>query len=150
MCENNHYGLAPGPFCDGAAFDYGTYGGLGNYALMAGSCPEASPGECAPGEYIGGDISVAGLVYGAIKAGNLFSTSGDADVYGYVAGLAQRTTASSEAHSFGNSTTFDLSDLPDGYDPSAGRTDEDEDDDDDPGGGGGSPSEVSLRWSRFL
>ncbi len=79
--------------------------------------------------------------------GNLFSTSGDADVYGYVTGLAQRTTSTSQAHSFGNSTTFDLSELPDGYDPSAGRTDDDEDDD--PGGGGGSPSGVSLRWSRF-
>ena len=52
--------------------------------------------HAAPGEYIGGDIGVdigvAGPVYGAIKAGNLFSTSGNADVYGYVTGLAQRTT----------------------------------------------------------
>jgi len=147
VCENNHYGLAPGPFCDSLGFDYNAYGGLGNYALMAGSCPDSSPGECLPGEYIGGDVSVAGPVYGAIKAGNLFSTSGDADVYGYVTGLAQRTTSTSQAHAFGNSTTFDLSELPDGYDPSAGRTDDDEDDD--PGGGGGSPSGVSLRWSRF-
>jgi hypothetical protein len=65
-----------------------------------------------------------------------------------VTGLAQRTTSSSQAHAFGNSTTFDLSELPDGYDPSAGRSDED--DEDDPGGGGGDPSAVRLRWSRFL
>ncbi|MEA1052388.1 hypothetical protein U5801_21640 [Lamprobacter modestohalophilus] len=146
VCENDHYGLHPSVFCSGTSFDYGVYEGLGNYGLMAGSCPESSPGACDAADYVGGDIAVAGPVYGAIKAGNLFSTSGDADVAGYITGLALGATSNSEKHSFGNSTTFDLSDLPDGYDPTAGKTDTADGGGEDPGGGA---SGVTLRWSRF-
>lgn len=148
VCSNS-YGLAPADFCSGSSFDYSALGGLGNFALQAGSCPLGSPGSCSPAQYIGGNISIAGPVLGAIKAGNIFNTSGNTRVEGYVSALALGN-AQGSTNRIGNRTVIDLRRLPPGYDPTAGAVE---------GGaseGGvknddtGTPGTVELKWSRYL
>lgn len=138
ICENSYFPtLKPNQFCSKGVYDYAAVNGIGNYALMAGSC---EAGSCKP--YVGGDIQTgaSGDIFGAIKAGNLFTSSGSTTVHGYITALAQRTTT---IHSMGASTTIDLRDLPPGYDPKANSTR--------PGSGeAGASGSMDIRWSRYL
>ena len=149
MC-NNIYGLSPKDFCKAGGFDFSALSGLGNFALKAGSCPASNPGECAINQYIGGDISISKPVLGVIKAGNLFRTSGDTRLQGYVSALALRGTGT--VNRIGNRTVIDLSDLPEGYDPTGGAVSDGGSDDDDDRAGGGefSSGSATLLWSRYL
>ncbi len=142
ICNNKYFKTIPTQFCkaDGT-YNYSAASGIGNYALMAGSCAD-SEGGCSPDNYVGGNIATGSSanVFGAVKAGNHFSSSGNTTVHGYITALGQQGGA---PHSLGAKTTVDLSDLPPGYDPSGGRSVPGEGE---PGTAGG----MDIRWSRYL
>lgn len=147
---NNVYGLSPKDFCDGGGFNSSALSGLGNFALKAGSCPTNSPGMCTTSQYNGGDISISKPVLGVIKAGNIFSTSGDTRLQGYVSALALRGTGT--INRIGNRTVIDLSDLPEGYDPTGGAVDPGDGSGGNGNGGGGTEEagSATLLWTRYL
>lgn len=147
---NNVYGLSPKDFCDGGGFNSSALSGLGNFALKAGSCPTNSPGMCTTSQYNGGDISISKPVLGVIKAGNIFSTSGDTRLQGYVSALTLRGTGT--INRIGNRTVIDLSDLPEGYDPTGGAVDPGDGSGGNGNGGGGTEEagSATLLWTRYL
>lgn len=151
VCSNPVYRIRPGKFCE-TGYDHTAHGGLGNYALMAGSCPLGSINGCARGAYIGGDIRIEKSVFGVTRAGNLVSTSGQARLHGYVSALAQRSNATT-INQLGASTTIILQVPPaiqDRYDPSGSLEHADGGD----GGGGtlgeATPGRAELMWGRYL
>lgn len=109
VCSNTHYTVKPTDFCQGSTYKADALQGIGNYALLAGSCPAAG---CTIGQngkitdYIGGDIKVEKSVFGVIKAGNYFTTGGSARIYGAISSLAQGSAA--QTHVFGASTEIHL------------------------------------------
>lgn len=109
VCSNTHYAIKPADFCQGNTYKSDALQSIGNYALLAGSCPQAG---CVIGQngkitgYIGGDIKVEKSVFGVIKAGNYFTTGGSARIYGAISSLAQGSAA--PTHVFGNSTEIHL------------------------------------------
>ncbi|SDS65021.1 hypothetical protein SAMN05216198_2433 [Halopseudomonas litoralis] len=151
VCRNSVYSFRPGKFCE-STYSHGAHGGLGNYALMAGSCPLGNINGCARSAYIGGDILVEKTVFGVTKAGNLFSSSGQARLYGYVSALAQRSNANT-VNKMGASTTINLrvpAEIAERYDPTGGLMPAD-------GGGNGggtsveaTPGSAQLQWGRYL
>ncbi|WP_150303182.1 hypothetical protein [Pseudomonas saliphila] len=151
VCNNAVYSFMPEGFCNAGGYDHRAFGGIGNYALLAGSCPSGSVDGCAKNLYAGGDIRVEKSVYGATKAGNLFSSSGNAKLYGYVSSLAQRNNGTT-INIMGASTTINLQvpvELQERYDPAGGAIIGSD------GGSGGTPGEgtpgsVELRWGRYL
>ncbi|MEH6389020.1 MAG: hypothetical protein V7772_14230 [Pseudomonas profundi] len=151
VCNNSVYPFRPTEFCKDGGYDHRAYGAIGNYALLAGSCPPGSPDGCASKLYSGGDIRVEKAVFGATKAGNLFSSSGSARLYGYVSSLAQRNNGTT-INMMGASTTINLQvpvELQERYDPAGGVVLNEG------GGTSGTPGEatpgaVELRWGRYL
>ena len=151
VCNNTQYRLRPEAFCE-STYKHTAHGGLGNYALMAGSCPAGSENGCSRNAYMGGDIRVERSVFGVTRAGNLFSSAGNARLYGYVSALAQRNNAST-VNEMSASTLIDLR-IPDEalqhYDPSGGLLP--------PAGGsnerhpptGATPGSAELLWGRYL
>lgn len=150
VCSNAAYRIRPGEFCR-SGYNHNAHGGLGNYAVMAGSCPLGSINGCSRSAYVGGDIDIRRAVFGVTRAGNLVTTGGQARLYGYVSALAQRNNATT-GNSLAASTTINLQVPPairDRYDPSGGLMPTDG------GGGGGTPGEstpgsVQLQWGRYL
>lgn len=151
VCNNPVYAFRPEAFCRASGFDHRAHAGVGNYALLAGSCPPGSTNGCASNLYAGGDIRVEKAVFGATKAGNLFSSSGSASLYGYISSLAQRNNGTT-INVMGASTTINLRVPPalrERYEPAGGVI---------TGGAGGSagtpghatPGNVVLRWGRYL
>lgn len=138
ICDNKKFPkVIPTQLCRNNEYLYDAINGIGNYAVMAGSCTDTSCNH-----YYGGDILTGAStnIHGAVKAGNLFISSGDTTVHGYITALAQREII---AHTMGAKTTIDLRDLPEGYDPKAGSTS--------PGGGqAGASGSMDIRWSRYL
>lgn len=105
VCDNDEYSAKPSDFCQGGNYNYDAFQGIGNYALLAGSCPEAgciTNGDGKISGYIGGDIKIESSVYGIIKAGNYISTGGATKIYGTITSLAQSSAHSN--HALGNST----------------------------------------------
>ncbi|QJD59103.1 hypothetical protein HG264_09355 [Pseudomonas sp. gcc21] len=151
VCNNPVYAFRPTEFCEDGGYDHRAYGAIGNFALLAGSCPSGSQGGCASSLYSGGDIRVEKAVFGATKAGNLFSSSGNARLYGYVSSLAQRNNGTT-INMMGASTTINLQvpvELQQRYDPAGGTVINEV------GGTSGAPGEatpgaVELRWGRYL
>jgi len=147
VCDNNHYSTVTRPkdFCTDKGYNHKAHNGIGNYALLAGSCPEGSQNGCSKESYIGGKITTEKHVFGAIKAGDLFEGGQDTHIYGYVSSLGQgsrRTTLTT--NKMGNTTRIYL-DVPterqDIYDPSGGL------------GADSSPPQPGsavLRWTRYL
>ena len=128
----------PTQLCQGSSYNHAAAGGLGNYALLAGSCDPAFPAEC---RYQGGNISTgaSSIIRGAIKAGNEFRSGGSSAIHGYITALAL-----GEEHdnsSMGGSTNIILTNLPEGYDPSG-----------DSEGSGESATNASAQilWGRYL
>lgn len=137
ICANLVFpGYYPTQFCQGGSYNHSAVGGLGNYALMAGSCDPDYPSEC---RYQGGNIATgaSSIIRGAIKAGNEFRSGGSSTVHGYISALALGVERDNS--SMGGSTTITLTNLPEGYDPSGGG-----------GGGGGGDASALILWSRYL
>lgn len=131
-------GLYPADLCASGKYEPSA---LGNTALMAG-------GYASPGVYSGGDITVgaSNAIYGNVVAGGLLGTSGNTTIVGavQVANLANATGTGTT--NWGGSTTIDLGDLPETFDPGAIPCMEQ-------GGCGGESGDgpkVRARWSRFL
>lgn len=147
ICENVHFPLLyPADLCDRAHQQYveSGIGGLGNYAMMAGSRSDDRFDDLA--NYVGGNITVGASVelFGSVQAGNEFTSGGSTTVHGYVAALALGTA---RQNSMGGSTTFDLRNLPKTLNPGGAKPVE-------PGGGGKDPgstdAQVRVKWSRYL
>lgn len=140
VCANEHYpALYPKQFCVGGSYEPGADGGIGNYALLAGSYDGST--------YVGGNIELGSStnIYGSIKAGNQFNSGGSTTVHGYITALGQGTSTS---NSMGGSTTIDLSNLPPTYSPTGSDFDgsDDEGEDGDEGGG----TTANVLWTRYL
>lgn len=147
ICQNEHFPqLYPIDLCDMARQQYveSGIGGLGNYAMMAGSRSDDRFDDLA--SYVGGNVTVGASVelFGSVQAGNEFTSGGSTTVHGYVAALALGTA---RQNSMGGSTTFDLRNLPKTLNPGGGKSVE-------PGGGGKDPgaadAQVRVKWSRYL
>jgi len=138
ICSNRIFpSIVPTQLCSETAYLYNAINGLGNFALLAGSCADA---DCDP--YVGGDIKTGASnnIRGAIKAGNIFVSQGDTRVHGYITALAQRDIT---RHTMSAKTTIDLRNLPPGYDPTGSATS--------PGdGSGGTEGKMAIWWSRYL
>lgn len=138
ICVNKHFpNVVPTQLCKNGEYLYNAVNGIANYAVMAGSCTDNT---CDT--YQGGDIKTGAStdIRGAVKAGNLFVSSGNTTVHGYITALAQREILK---HSIGAKTTVDLRDLPPGYDPTGSSTV--------PGAGeAGASGSMDIRWSRYL
>lgn len=135
MCKNSYFpNKAPSNLCkDGALVN--TYAnGLGNYALMAGSC---TAGDCA--RYTGGNIALgaSNKIHGNVLAGNVFTSGGSTTVNGYITSLGLGNASN---NSQGGSTTIDVSHLPPSFTPHSGPL--------------SPPSTdtrfIEVRWSRYL
>lgn len=148
VCNNTQYSIRPTDFCQGATYNHEALQGLGNYVLLAGSCPTSGCDKDANGKitgYIGGDVRVEKSVYGVIKAGNYMTTGGNAKIFGAISSLAQSSAV--PTHVFGNSTEVHLWNplVNDRYNPNncsnqCTTT----------GGGGSSAIRAEVRWSRYL
>ncbi|WP_417762786.1 hypothetical protein [Shewanella sp.] len=112
------------------------YNALANVALIAGGYVND--------EFEGGDISLGASteVYGSVIAGNLLFSGGSSKIYGYVTVANQGDNT--EGSDFHGSTTIDLSNLPDIYNPAeviTGSTEENN---------GSVNPQVTQLWSRYL
>lgn len=111
ICDNDNFpNTYPLDYCDRTTGEYGNPDGsiVGNYAVLAGSYD-------ADGEYVGGDIRLgaATTLYGSVMAGNLYGSGGSSTIHGTVTALSQ----GDDSHAAGGSTTIDLTNLPDTFDP---------------------------------
>ena len=134
ICKNSYFpDKAPTNFCKDGAFVTTYANGIGNYALMAGSCTE---GDCS--RYTGGNIALgaSNKIHGNVLAGNVFSSGGSTTVNGYITSLGLGNTSN---NSQGGSTTVDISDLPPGFTPSSGSLNEPP-----------QARSIQVRWSRYL
>lgn len=149
VCNNTHYTVKPTAFCNDA-YNHAAHSGVGNYALLAGSCPDPSGSVdgCGKNEYVGGNIIVERSVFGVVQAGNIFESKGDTKIYGYVTALGQRNTSTTIFNKMSERTELYLDVSPtidDRYDPSGGGL---------VSGNGSNGSSKDLRvsvlWTRYL
>lgn len=148
---NNNFGYSVTELCPTGIYNASGLSGLGNFALKAGSCPTSSPGTCDSSDYIGGNIELKRTVYGVIKAGNIFKSSANTSLVGYVSALALGNTGG-VVNSMGASTSIDLSDLPEWFDPTGGAVDPGDGSGGNGNGGGGTEEagSATLLWTRYL
>lgn len=142
-CANTYYtGLVPTNFCDSASGQLKS-NSLGNIALLAGSYSGNS--------FSGGNINLgaSSKIYGSVVAGNLLQTGGDTLVNGYITAAHQ----GGGSNNWTGSTTIDLRNLPDSFDPGAipdmGGGSQPCQTDCEPSGEG-QASQAKLLWSRYL
>lgn len=100
-------GLYPTNFCDVSAGKMKS-SSTGNIAYLAG----IYTGSVFSGGTI--NIGASSEVFGSVVAGNQLLTGGSTTIHGYVSSAGQGTATSS---SWGDSTTIDLTGLPDTFDP---------------------------------
>lgn len=118
ICNHPLYSVyQPTDFCEDSAYLSSALSGIGNYAFLAGSCATYSGDTCT--SYVGGNIELRQKndIYGAVKAGNQFTSTGSSTIHGFITALA--LTGNAE-NSLGASTSIDLTNLPEGYDPTGG------------------------------
>ena len=119
---------------------------IGNIALLAGSCTNATTVASCQATYSGGNITFgsSAKVYGNVLAGNLLNTSGDSTVVGSLlaAGLGDITQKSK----FSGLTKIDLTSLQDHPDFSTG------DNSSNPGSTstGSGTTTATVKWARYL
>ncbi|HEY7773328.1 MAG TPA: hypothetical protein VIC26_09100 [Marinagarivorans sp.] len=134
-------GLYPVNLCNLAESKM-NYNPVGNIALAAGGTP---PGG---GGYSGGDIELgsSNQVNGTVLAGEHLVTQGQTVVRGYVSATSQVGKGNGTGQNgLGASTTIDLENLPDGYDPTTVPPMIPDDPDDNSGGKGFS----KIIWARY-
>ena len=117
---------------------------IGNIALLAGSCTNATTAASCQATYSGGNITLesSAKVYGNVIAGNLLNTSGDSTIVGSLlaAGLGDITQKSK----FSGSTTIDLTSLKDHPDFSTG------DNNSGSTSTGSGQMAATVKWARYL
>ncbi|KUM04610.1 hypothetical protein KIF53_14690 [Chromobacterium subtsugae] len=84
---------------------------IGNAALLAGGY--------SAGRYQGGNITLgaSSQIHGNVWAGNMLFSGGSTTIHGYVAAALQGAASAAEPHRWGASTTIDLRDLPETFQP---------------------------------
>lgn len=119
---------------------------IGNIALLAGSCTNATTAASCQATYSGGNITLesSAKVYGNVIAGNLLNTSGDSTIVGSLlaAGLGDITQKSK----FSGSTTIDLTSLKDHPDFSTG----DNSSNSGSTSTGSGTTTATVKWARYL
>lgn len=119
---------------------------IGNIALLAGSCTNATTVALCQSTYSGGDISLGAqsTVYGNVIAGNLLNTSGQSLIVGSLsaAGLGDTKKGSK----FSGGTTIDLSSLKDHPDFSTG----DNNSNSGSTSTGSGTTTATVKWARYL
>lgn len=119
---------------------------IGNIALLAGSCTNATTVALCQSTYSGGDISLGAqsTVYGNVIAGNLLNTSGQSLIVGSLsaAGLGDTKKGSK----FTGSTTIDLSSLKDHPDFSTGGNSSNSGST----STGSGTTTATVKWARYL
>lgn len=117
---------------------------IGNIALLAGSCTNATTVALCQSTYSGGDISLGAqsTVYGNVIAGNLLNTSGQSLIVGSLsaAGLGDTKKGSK----FSGGTTIDLTSLKDHPDFSTG------DNNSGSTSTGSGKMAATVKWARYL
>ena len=111
ICVNSYFpGLYPTDYCgaDGSAFTSPNDSIIGHYALLAGSYDLSH-------SYVGGNITLGSgnEIFGSVLSGNSYSSGGSTTIHGSITALS----LGEGGHSGGGSTTIDLTNLPDGYEP---------------------------------
>lgn len=116
---------------------------VGNIGILAGGYNTADDTVAGKTSYSGGYIylGASNHIYGTIVSGDLLETGGATYVYGYVSAAGLKIVEDAE-NVMGGSTTINLKDLPDGYDPSVIP--------DMSGGGAGVTAESKVLWTRYL
>ncbi|WP_039917354.1 hypothetical protein [Cellvibrio mixtus] len=111
---------------------------VGNIGILAGGYNPADA-DIYTGGYI--NLAASNAIYGTIVSGNILETGGSTHVYGYIsaAGLKQNED---EKNKLTQSTTVDLTNLPEGYDPTKIP--------DMSGGSSGATAKSEVLWSRYL
>lgn len=115
VCANKNYpGQYPTDYCDLPTQQF-TSQNSGNIAYLAGHYQQD--------RYVGGDITLgsSSTVHGNVIAGNTLNSGGRTVIKGYVTVANQGTTGD---NNWGNSTTIDLTDLPDSFKPGGPGTSE--------------------------
>lgn len=119
---------------------------IGNIALLAGSCTNATTVALCQSTYSGGDISLGAqsTVYGNVIAGNLLNTSGQSLIVGSLsaAGLGDTKKGSK----FTGATTIDLSSLKDHPDFSTGGNSSNSGST----STGSGTTTATVKWARYL
>ena len=119
---------------------------IGNIALLAGSCTNATTDASCRATYSGGNITLesSAKVYGNVIAGNLLNTSGESTIVGSLlaAGLGDITQKSK----FSGSTTIDLTSLKDHPDFSTG----DNSSNSGSTSTGSGTTTATVKWARYL
>ncbi len=131
-------GQYPTNYCVGDKY---TSSPVGNIGILAGgyNTADASAGSLYSGGYI--NLAASNAIYGTVVSGNILETGGSTHVYGYIsaAGLKQNED---EKNKLTQSTTVDLTNLPEGYDPTKIP--------DMSGGSSGTTAKSEVLWSRYL
>ncbi|AGA89650.1 hypothetical protein Thimo_0811 [Thioflavicoccus mobilis 8321] len=112
ICDNDYFpDTYPTQFCSGDTYNEDANGGIGNFALMAGSC---ASDDCTT--YVGGNVTLGASndIHGNIKAGNQFVSGGSTTLWGYASALGLGTTTQNKV---GGSTTIILDNLPPTFAP---------------------------------
>ncbi|OHX13769.1 hypothetical protein BI347_09790 [Chromobacterium sphagni] len=130
ICRNNDFpALYPEDDCR-----LGVFKGkpIGNAVLLAGGY--------AGGGYQGGDITLgaSSQVHGNVWAGNMLFSGGSTTIHGYVTAARQGRAGAGQPHRWGASTTIDLRNLPESFQPGSQP---------DNGGGNGKRAVEALPYS---
>lgn len=116
---------------------------LGNIGLLSGGYdPSDAANTPTKTKYFGGKIKLgaSNIISGSIVAGDLLETGGQTTIYGYISAAGLKLSDSDNI--LGGSTTVDVTNLPEGYDPTKIP--------DMSGGAAGVTAESKVLWSRYL
>lgn len=149
ICENkftssvrssDFEGMKPTNFCQGSSFKPSA---LGNIGILAGGYnPSAAANATTNTEYGGGliNLGAGNSIYGTVLSGDILKTGGSTKIYGYIS--AAGLQLSEDINNLGGSTTVDLMNLPEGYNPNEIPNMDDS--------VGGTASLATVLWSRYL
>lgn len=120
--------------------------GLGNIALLSGSCTDPTSVDTCSANYTGGNITLgaSAKVYGNVIAGNLFNTSGSTTIVGGITATALNNS-SKQSSKVGGSTNIDLTglnnhtDFTPGTSPPEGNT-----------SNNNNTPIATMKWARYL
>jgi hypothetical protein len=133
-------GMKPTNFCQGTTFKPSA---LGNIGILAGGYdPGNSANATTNTQYSGGLINLGAenSIYGTVLSGDILRTGGSTKIYGYIS--AAGLQLSEDINNLGGSTTVDLMNLPEGYNPNEIPNMDDS--------VGGTESTAIVLWSRYL
>ena len=133
-------GMKPTNFCQGTSFKPSA---LGNVGILAGGYDPANTANATTKtQYSGGliELGAGNSIYGTVLSGDILKTGGSTKIYGYIS--AAGLQLSDDTNDLGGSTTIDLMNLPEGYNPNEIPNMDDS--------SGGTASTAIVLWTRYL